>query len=192
MALLDATTTVLVGLVLIVAGLVLAFYGAGLVRVLMAVLGALIGGAFGFLGGTLLGGTPFPLIFGIVGAIVGIVLFGFLVRFAVSLAAGVIAGGMTFILVGGVAEPGASIPLASFAFAFVAFLVAAILIFLLFNRLLGLITALVGGLLVGVSLNFVSVNLGALTPQIALAIGVVGGVVIFLAGAFRQAKAASD
>lgn len=185
----DPATIVFTAVLLTVAGLVLAFYGAGLVRVLMAALGALIGGAFGFLGGSLLGNPLFPIIFGIVGAIVGLVLFGFVVRAAISFAGGIVLGSVTFILLGGSTDPGAVPPNETLLFAFGAFVVGALVVFFLFNRLLGVITALVGGLLVGVSLNFLSANLGRLTPDIAFAIGLVGGGVIFLAGAIRQARA---
>ncbi|MFQ5919647.1 MAG: hypothetical protein ACE5I4_06330 [Thermoplasmata archaeon] len=189
MALVDPLVAVVVGVVLIVAGLVLAFFGAGLVRVFMAVLGAIIGGIFGFLGGSLLGGAIFPLIFGIVGLIIGIVLFGFVVRAAVAIVAGIAIGGVVYLLLGGATEPGATIPAGTAAFAFIGFLVGAILIYIFFNRLLGVITALVGGLLVGVSLNFISINLAGLGGDIALAIGLIGGGVVFLAGAIRQARA---
>lgn len=188
MALVDPLVAVVVGVVLIVAGLVLAFFGAGLVRVFMAVLGAIIGGVFGFLGGSLLGGAIFPLIFGIVGLIVGIVLFGFVVRAAISLAAGIVVGSVTYILLGGTTEPGAMIPVGTLVFPFLGFLVGAVLIYLFFNRLLGVITAIVGGLLVGISLNFITINLAGLSGDIAFAIGLVGGGVVFLAGAIRQAR----
>jgi hypothetical protein len=189
MALVDPLVGGLVGGLLILAGLVLAFFGAGLVRVFMAVLGAVIGAAFGFLGGSLLGGPIFPFIFLIVGLLIGIFLFGFVVRAAVAFVAGVMAGSVTYLLLAGPTDPGAAIPAGTFVFAFVAFLVGAVLVYLFFNRLMGVITALVGGVLVGVSLNFMAVSLGGLATDIAFAIGIVGGGIIFLAGAIRQAKA---
>ncbi|MCJ2531046.1 MAG: hypothetical protein LN413_01835 [Candidatus Thermoplasmatota archaeon] len=189
MALVDPLVAVVVGVVLLVAGLVLAAFGAGLVRVFMAVLGAIIGGTFGFLGGSLLGVPIFPVIFGIVGVIVGVVLFGFVVRAAISLAAGIVVGSVTYLLLGGSTEPGAMIPAETLVFAFIGFLVGAVLIYVFFNRLLGVITALVGGLLVGISLNFLTINLAGLSADIALAIGLVGGGVVFLAGAIRQSRA---
>lgn len=189
MALVDPLASGLVGVILILAGLVLAFFGARLVRIFMAVLGAVIGGVFGFLGGSLLDVETFPLIFGIVGAIVGLVLFGWVVRAAVSVAAGVVAGIVIYILLGGTTEPGATIPADTLAFAFLGFLVGAVLVYLFFNRLLGVITAFVGGLLVGISLDFVTNNLAGLGGNIALAIGLIGGGVVFLAGTVRQARA---
>ncbi|MEE9267969.1 MAG: hypothetical protein V3U70_01020 [Thermoplasmata archaeon] len=189
MALVDPLAAVVVGVVLLVAGLVLAFFGAGLVRVFQAVLGAIIGGTFGFLGGSLLGAPIFPLIFGLVGVIVGVVLFGFVVRTAISLAAGIVVGSVTYLLLGGSTEPGAMIPAGTLVFTFVSFLVGAVLIYIFFNRLLGVITALVGSLLVGISLNFLTINLAALDADIALAIGLVSGGVVFLSGAIRQSRA---
>ncbi|MFQ5552511.1 MAG: hypothetical protein ACE5EW_02150 [Thermoplasmata archaeon] len=191
MALVDPLIAILVGVVLIVAGLILAFFGASLVRIFMAVLGLVIGGVFGFLGGSLLGGALFPLIFGIVGAIVGLVLFGWVVRAAISLAAGIVVGSVTYILLGGSTEQGV-ITSGELVFAFIGFLLGAVLVYLFFNRLLGVITALVGGLLVGISLNFVTVNLAGLSGGIPLAIGLVGGGVVFLAGAIRQARAGTE
>ncbi len=189
MALVDPLAAVVVGVVLIVAGLVLAFFGAGLVRVFMAVLGAIIGGTFGFLGGSLLGEPIFPLIFGVVGVIVGVVLFGFVVRAAISLAAGIVVGSVTYIFLGGSTEPGAMIPAETLGLTFIGFLVGAVLIYIFFNRLLGVITALVGSLLVGISLNFLTINQAGLSADIALAIGLVGGGVVLLAGAIRQSRA---
>lgn len=188
---LDPATTAFTSVLLIVAGLVLALYGGGLLRILMVAIGALLGGAFGFLGGTLLGDPLFPLIFGIVGAVVGIVLFGFVVRLAVAFVAGVIAGAVALIVLGG-SEAGPNIPFGTLAIAALAFLVAAFITFLLFKRVIWLVTALIGGLLVGISVNFLSVNLANLAVDVAFGIALVVGGFVFLLGAVRQARAGAD
>ncbi len=188
MALLDLAPTVAVGVLLIVAGLVLAFAGKTLVKALLAVIGAILGGILGLLGGTLLGGPGMELILAAVGAILGALVFGFVVRAAFSLAMGVLAAAVAFAFVGGEPAPGAGVELGTLAIALVALVIAALITFVLFNRLLIPITAAVGGWLVGIGLNYILVNTVSLATNLVALGSLALGIAVFIAGAISQGR----
>lgn len=188
MALLDITSTVAVSAVLVLAGLVLAFAGKTLVKAILALVGALLGGALGLVGGTLLGGQEVGLILAIVGAILGAIVFGFVVRAAFSLAMGVLAAALAYSFFGGEPAPGAGVDLQTLAIVIVVLAVAALITFVFFNKLLIPITAFVGGWLVGISLNFILVNVIDLDTTLAAGGGLALGAIVFVTGAVRQVR----
>ncbi len=173
-----------IGALLIVVGLILAFFGGTLVRTLMGIVGALIGGSLGYVGGTLLS-TNLLLVIGlaVIGAVLGALFFSFILRLGVSLAVGLLAGAAVWTVIGG----GSTDPVTSAnLIAIVVVVLAFALAYVLFKRLLGLFTALAGGLLVGLSIDYLGIRFGSLEPTIAGAIGLVIGVIVVIAGAVRQ------
>lgn len=182
---LDPITVGVVGGLLIVVGLILAFFGGVLVRSLMGIIGAVIGGVLGYLGGQLLNNFVLALVLAAIGAILGALFFSFIVRFGVSLVIGLLAAGATWDLLGGSTDPMSQTSLITI----LVLIVVTLLSFLLFKRLLGVFTALAGGLLVGNSVNQLAAFFGNLDPLIAGGIGLAIGVIVFIAGAIRQARA---
>src|SRR5947209_1568826 len=82
----------LLGAILILTGLALAFWGHGLWATVMSLIGALLGSVVGFLFGVALGGDLAGLILAIVGAVIGSILFTKLVKVALAFLVGLLAG----------------------------------------------------------------------------------------------------
>jgi len=130
----------LISVLLIGIGLAVAFAGRVVWKHVMSFIGATIGGIFGFVLGTAVGGVLVGLIAGILGAIVGSALFVFLAKVGLGAVAGVFAYVLGFAFTD---SQVAGLVLAVIAFALtVAFIETAI----------GIVTAIVGGLLVGIGL----------------------------------------
>jgi hypothetical protein len=130
----------LIAIVLVIIGLLVAFAGRIVWKHVMSFIGATIGGIFGFVLGTAVGGVLIGLIAGILGAVVGSALFVFLAKVGLGVVAGVFAYviGLAF-----TDSQVAGLVLAVIAFALtIAFIETAI----------GIVTAIVGGLLVGIGL----------------------------------------
>lgn len=174
------------GAILVVAGLVLAFRGRALWRTLMALLGALVGAVLGFLIGATLGGLVGALLLGLVGAVVGALLFAKLVRVGLALLAGVLAGGLTFVVLAGPGAAGVQAVLA-FGMALVVLILVALLAFRYMEPLIGVLTAFIGGFLVGGG-TFLALRLVPVPPPTAslVALAAAGGV--FVLGALSQGR----
>ena len=172
--------------VLIVVGLVFAFFGRGILKSLMAMLGAVLGGIIGYLAGALLvgGGSSLAAIgLGLVGAFIGFILFWRLVKIGFALALGVLAAALVFIAFGTPSGTGAGD--SRVIAAVVAFIVVFAISYYFIEELIGIITALIGGILVGAGAYLF---LGTGTPggvqSWILAVG--AGAAIFFLGAFFQ------
>ena len=139
---------ILIGAVLILVGLALAFWGHGIWASAMSMIGALLGSAVGFLFGAAAGlGYLGGLILAAVGAIIGSILFSKLVKVALALLVGLLVGALVYGLMGGTAVFTAG----QFDSALVVSLLAVIVVFALayyfIDDLIGIITAAIGGLL---------------------------------------------
>src|SRR3970282_1681095 len=100
MAVLDPSIVWAIAGILVVVGLAFAFFGRGILRSLMAIIGAVLGGVIGFLAGAFLasGGSSLLAIgLGLVGSFIGFILFWKLVKIGFALALGVLAAALVFI-----------------------------------------------------------------------------------------------
>jgi len=131
---------ILIYLLLIMVGLVIAFAGHLVWRHLMSFIGAIIGGLFGFVIGTAIGGVLVGLIVSMLCAVVGSFVFIFLAEIGLGVVAGLFAYFVVYGLVGDV---------------IVALIVGGLALGLtvaFIEQALGIVTAVVGGLLVGIGL----------------------------------------
>lgn len=136
----------LIGVVVLCLGFVLALAGRVAWKHVMSLVGGVIGGIFGFVFGTAMGGLLVGLIVSMLGAVVGSALFVFLAQ----LGLGVVAGLLTYII----AVPVTGSEIVSIMLAGVAFIVTVVFI----EQAIGVVTAVVGGLLVGIGLIWLDVT----------------------------------
>ena len=130
----------LISVLLLGIGLAVAFAGRVVWKHVMSFIGATIGGIFGFVLGTAVGGVLVGLVAGILGAMVGSALFVFLAKVGLGAVAGVFAYVLGFAFTD---SQVAGLVLAVIAFALtIAFIETAI----------GIVTAIIGGLLAGIGL----------------------------------------
>jgi len=137
----------LIALVLLFVGLFLAFAGRRVWKHVMSFIGAVIGGLLGFAFGAAVGGWLVGFIVGMLGAMVGSAVFIFLARVGL----GVVAGLLAFIVVGALVEN-----------ALLALVVGAIVFGLTFaysEVAIGIVTAVVGGLLVGIGMLWMGIEM---------------------------------
>ena len=137
----------LVALALIMVGLFLAFGGRKIWRHVMSLIGAIIGGLVGFALGTAIGGVLIGLVTGILASMVGSALFIFLARLGI----GVVAGVLGFVIAGMVTG--------SATVALIAGVVVFALTFAYIEVAIGIVTAAVGGLLVGFGLMLLRMDM---------------------------------
>ena len=130
----------ILGLILLAIGILLAFFGRSMWEAMMSLIGGFIGWFLGF-GITIyfLGsdGWYIGIIVGFLCGFVGSILFHYLVEVALALIAGVLAGGLVYIIGGA----GWAIP------AIIVFAVVFAISYYYIDDLIGVITALIGGIL---------------------------------------------
>ena len=131
---------VIIFAVLLIVGIIIAFAGRIVWRHLMSFIGAILGGIFGFILGTAVGGALVGLMVSILCAIVGSFVFIFLAEIGL----GVVAAMFTFFVVEAVVGN-------EIVALVIAGLVLAITIIFI-EQALGVVTAGIGGLLVGLAL----------------------------------------
>src|SRR5947209_4763609 len=103
--LLSGEAGVIIGVVLIITGLALAFWGHGIWSTIMSLIGALLGAAVGFLfGASLSANIAVALILALVGAIIGSILFTKPVKVALAFLVGLLAAAAVYGLLGGRAQ----------------------------------------------------------------------------------------
>lgn len=128
----------IVALLLVVVGLFLAFAGRKAWRHVMSFIGAVVGGLLGYAIGTAVGGPLVGLMVSVLAAIVGSALFIFLANVAIGLTAGMLA----FIVAGALSG--------NTLVGLVAGLIAFVVTLVFIEAAIGVVTAVVGGLLVGI------------------------------------------
>ncbi len=136
-----------IALLLVIVGLFLAFAGRKAWRHVMSFIGAIVGGLIGFAIGTAIGGWLVGFMVSILAAIIGSALFIFIANVAI----GFTAGALTFIVVG--ALTGST--LVGLVAGFVAFVVTIVFI----EAAIGVVTAVVGGLLVGIGAMWLGLDM---------------------------------
>ena len=170
--------TLIIGAILILTGLALAFWGHGIWSSIMSLIGALLGAAVGYLFGAALGGSALVgLALAAVGAIIGRILFSKLVKIGLAFLVGILAAALTYTALRGTGTftPGTlDAPLVA---SLLVLLVVFALAYYFIDDLIGIITAAIGGLLLGAGLYILNVQ--TLTAALA-------GVGVFLLGAFVQ------
>ncbi len=179
--LLSGEAGVIIGVVLIITGLALAFWGHGIWSTIMSLIGALLGAAVGFLfGASLSANILVALVLALVGAIIGSILFTKLVKVALAFLVGLLAAAAVYGLLGGRAQftPGQiDTPLIA---AILVLIVVFGISYYFIDDIIGIITAAIGGLLLALGLFL----LGVATITAALA-----GLGVFALGAFVQTSA---
>jgi hypothetical protein len=178
----SSNVALLIGGVLVITGLLLAFWGHGIWAAVMSMIGALLGSAVGYLFGVPLGGDIVGLVLAVVGAIIGSILFSKLVKVALAFLVGLLAGALVYSLLHGQAyfntknytlDP----PL-------IAALLVVVIVFgiayYFIDDLIGIITAAIGGLLIAAGLYIL--NVGTLLAAVA-------GIGAFILGAVVQTRA---
>jgi hypothetical protein len=172
---------VIIGVVLVVAGLALAFWGHGIWSTIMSLIGALLGAAVGFLfGASLSSNVAVGLILALVGAIIGSILFTKLVKVALAFLVGLLAGAAVYGLLGGRAQFTAGQIDTPLIAAILVLIVVFGISYYFIDDIIGIITAAIGGLLLALGLFL----LGIATITAALA-----GLGVFALGAFVQTSA---
>jgi len=136
----------LISICILVVGLVLAFAGRIAWKHIMSFVGAILGGLFGFAFGTAVGGWVVGFIAGMLGAMVGSAVFIFLSHIGL----GVVAGLLTYLV--GEAVIGDQLVAIIMGVAAFALTIAFI------QQAIGVVTAVVGGLLVGLALVWMEIG----------------------------------
>lgn len=131
---------ILIYLLILIIGFLLAFAGRIVWRHLMSFIGAMIGGLFGFVLGTAVGGVLMGLVVSMLCAVVGSFVFMFLAEIGL----GVVAGLFTYFVVYGLTE--------DVIIALVCAGIALGMTIVFIEQALGVVTAVIGGLLVGIGL----------------------------------------
>src|SRR2546428_11497291 len=144
---LDPNLVLVLAGILVVLGLVLAFFGRGILKKILGFIGMILGGVIGYLGGSAIsGGSGYlALGLGLVGAFIGLILFWKLVKIGFALALGILAAALVFLSFGPPASPTGAGDSRVIA-AIVAFLIVFGISYYFIEELIGIITAIIGGI----------------------------------------------
>lgn len=137
----------IIGVILVITGLLMAFWGHGIWNMVMSMIGALLGSAVGYIFGAAFGGPLAGLVLALVGAIIGSILFSKLVKVALAFLVGLLAGVLVYALLGGSAVFTAGRIDAPLIGALLVLVVVFGVAFYFIDDLIGVITAAIGGLL---------------------------------------------
>lgn len=161
----------IIGVILLLVGLGLAFFGRVVWGPLMSLIGAFIGGTIGYAIGYVLGGWIVAMILSLICAIIGSMLFGTLVKIGLAFLTGLLAGGLVFLALGGVQLD------ARIIVAFIVLVIVFAIAYYFIEELIGIITALIGGILMGIAIWLLTGDVG---------LGLLLGGLSFLGGALIQ------
>ena len=167
----------IIGVILVITGLLMAFWGHGIWNMVMSMIGALLGSAVGYIFGAAFGGPLAGLVLALVGAIIGSILFSKLVKVALAFLVGLLAGVLVYALLGGSAVFTAGKIDAPLIGALLVLVVVFGVSFYFIDDLIGVITAAIGGLLLAAGIYL-------LGEPTALAAG--AGIAAFVLGAILQ------
>jgi hypothetical protein len=164
------TAVLIISVILILVGVGMAFAGRIVWGTLMSLIGALIGGTIGYAIGFVLGGWIVAMVLSLILAIVGSMLLGAMVKIGLAFLTGLLAGGVFFLSLG-------AAPLDSkLVVAFIVLVIVFAISYYFIEEMIGVITALIGGILIGVSLWLLTgdANFGLLMGGLAF----VGGALV--------------
>ena len=179
---LNPTALLVIGGLLALVGFVLAFYGRKVWTPFMSFAGAIIGGTVGYI----IGGFYMPtsylgaLAFALIGSVLGSILFNYLVKIALALIAAGIPAALVYLWMGGNPVQDQSAQDTRVIVAILILLVVFAIAYYFVEELIGIVTALVGGFLLGLGV-FLATGRG----DVALALGAI----VFLIGAVIQTLA---
>lgn len=161
--------------ILIVIGLLMAFFGRAIWDIIMSLIGGIIGSIIGFvIGFILFGGFIIPFIFMFIFGFIGSILFKYLIRLALALLVGIIVAALVWLLMG---KP----LMADFAIiGLIILIVVFIPCYYFIEQLVSILTAFIGGVILGVGIY-------GLTSNPWLGIGI--GALIWIVGSIVQLKA---
>ncbi len=174
---LAGTTAEIIGVILVVTGLLMAFWGHGIWNMVMSMIGALLGSAVGYIFGAAFGGPIVGLVLALVGAIIGSILFSKLVKVALAFLVGLLAGVLVYAVLGGTANFTAGKIDAPLIGALLVLVVVFGLAFYFIDDLIGIITAAIGGLLLAAGIYLLSY---------ATTLAAAAGIGAFVLGAILQ------
>ena len=160
-------------LVLLIIGLVLAFAGRWVFESLMSFLGALIGGLIGFRFGYDNWGFIGGLIIGLIGAIVGGLIFYYIVEFAIAVFCGFLAAGVVYVFLGS----------GYLIVALVVGVVVSVICWHFIREIIGVATALMGGMITGFALLGIHGQMGWTFPS---GFWILLAILVFIGGAAVQ------
>lgn len=158
----------IIALLLVVVGLFLAFAGRIAWRHVMSFIGAIVGGLIGFAIGTAIGGWLVGFMVSVLAAIVGSALFIFVANVAIGLVSGLLA----FMVAGALTE--------NSLIGLVAGLIAFVVTIAFIEAAIGVVTAVVGGFLVGIGAMWLGFDM-LVVVIVMLASMVLGGAFQMLA-----------
>jgi len=170
---------IIIGVILVVVGLALGFWGHGIWSSVMSLIGALLGSAVGYLFGAAFGVVA-ALILALVGALIGSILFTKLVKVALAFLVGLLAGAAVYGLLGGQARFTAGQIDTPLIAAILVLIVVFGISYYFIDDIIGIITAAIGGLLLALGLYLLGV-----TPTTAG----LAGLGVFVLGAIVQTSA---
>jgi len=173
----DEAITAILAIALIF-GIVIALAGRLLWKPFMAIIGGFVGAVVGYTLGTYFGGFLLGLLGALIGGFVGSLLFGAFVEAAISLLAGLAVFGIAFASTGNL--------LISMVPAVIVFVLAAVFI----EKIIGVLTAVIGGLIVGVCLAELEIVSTTMAAVLALLLIIIGSVfqAFFLADRDREPR----
>jgi hypothetical protein len=145
------------GLILIILGLVVAFFGRKLAKIVFFLVGGIVGALLALLISPMFISPPYTYIAAMVGFVIVGVIFLLLMRFG----AGIIAGLATFMLLRGIVDMLIAIIIA---------LIALVIVIVLFNKILSIITAFIGSLIFTAGLQQAGAPLPGFLQLVVIAI----------------------
>lgn len=162
----------LIGALLIIAGLVLGLRGRSIWSGLMGLIGAIIGGSLGFIFGATLNSWIAALILSMVGAFIGSVVFGYIVKIALAFVAALLVAGGFYVWAG----PNMSQD-TRMIISVVILLAVYTIAYWFIQQIISFVTALIGGILLGIGVYLI-------TSDATFALGL--GALLFIAGFILQ------
>lgn len=137
---------VIIGVLLILVGIGLGFFGRKLWNPFMSLVGAILGGSVGYvMGEYYVGGGVGPLLLGLIGSVLGSMLFNYLVKVALALIAAGIPAILTYYALGGNAVADQTAQDTPVIVAILVLLVVFVFTYYFVEELIGIVTSLVGG-----------------------------------------------
>ena len=178
----NPTALLILGILLIVIGLLLAFIGRKVWTPFMSLVGAILGGSVGYIvGGYYAPGSYLAaLVLGLIGSILGSILFNYLVKIALALITGAIPAVLVYYWLRGNPVADQTAQDTPVIVAILVLLVVFSLAYYFVEEVIGIVTSIVGGFLLGVGVFLA-------TSDTTLALGL--GVLVVLVGSIMQTLA---
>ena len=186
----NAGALTIIGVILILVGLALAFWGRKVWTPFMSLVGAVIGGSVGYIIGGFYASSGYvvALALALIGSVLGSILFNYLVKIALALIAASIPAVLAYFALRGdpIRDPAAQDT--SVIVAILVLLTVFVIAYYFVEELIGIVTSLVGGFLLGAGV-FLAMNAFGLALGSGVGVFILGSIVQTLA--IRTAKRGS-